>query len=471
MPRASVPEANPLGDRPSLTSDGFKIICHAEACTGNAEVIRPCCHIKSSSNIYAVADPPSCVIQQPLSAGRATPAEVLDPPVREGDEDEEQEYATGVSQSVEYEEKFTVGIASYSPLDVQDPFIVVKKVLDVPVPNLGRRVWMTDVSATYSYEKLLGVGAYGAVSQYAVVGGDQRMPRVVAVKKMKYDDLAEKEVHLTKAMNWSEWVVMAFGGVVYKGEMFMVMDSCVGTLHDLNAEASSFPRDLAMFYIAETIVALRVLHRSRIIHRDVKPENMFITPSFHIAIGDFGIAHQFALPSEQDLLSSSEFSNWSTAYLEDQSRIQEDQLDLYTFPFLWAEDNPWTVNISCGTSVYAAPEVMRREYHSFGADLYSVGVITHLLLCGDFPYVDLANVEVYPGEPEFRVLQLDKSLTVIEKDFIARMLDPSTENRLSYKQIHDHRIFDKINWEAIELQTVIPPLQEYYKMLDDEHAE
>ncbi|KAF9010855.1 kinase-like domain-containing protein [Cyathus striatus] len=259
---------------------------------------------------------------------------------------------------------------------------------------------------------------------------------------MKYDDLAEKEVHLTKAMNWSEWV----------GEMFMVMDSCV---------ASSFPRDLAMFYIAEIIVALRVLHRSRIIHRDVKPENMFIIPSFHIAIGDFGIAHQFALPSAQDLLSSSEFSTWSTAYFEDQSRIQEDQPDLYRFPFLWAEDNPWTVNIP----------FMRREYHSFGADLYSVGVITHLLLCGDFPYVDLANVEVHPGEPEFRVLQLDKSLTVIEKDFIARMLDPSPENRLSYKQIHDHRIFDKINWEAIELQTVIPPLQEYYKMLDDERAE
>ncbi|KAF9000401.1 kinase-like domain-containing protein [Cyathus striatus] len=283
------------------------------------------------------------------------------------------------------------------------------------------------------------------------------MPRVVAVKKMKYDDLAEKEVHLTKAMNWSKWVVMAFGGVVYKGEMFMVMDSCVGTLHDLNAEASSFPRDLAMFYIAEIIVALRVLHRSRIIHRDVKPENMFIIPSFHIAIGDFGIAHQFALPSAQDLLSSSEFSTWSTAYFEDQSRIQEDQPDLYRFPFLWAEDNPWTVNIPCGTTVYAAPEVMRREYHSFGADLYSVGVITHLLLCGDFPYVDLANVEVHPGEPEFRVLQLDKSLTVIEKDFIARMLDPSPENRLSYKQIHDHRFLIRLIGKPLNYRQLFRP--------------
>ncbi|KAF9000507.1 kinase-like domain-containing protein, partial [Cyathus striatus] len=173
------------------------------------------------------------------------------------------------------------------------------------------------------------------------------------------------------------------------------------------------------------VVALRDLHRSRIIHRDVKPENIFITSSNHLAIGDFGMAHQFAIPS-QGLMSSPEFSAWTTAYLENQARVREAKPDTFTFPFLWAEDNPWTVNIPCGTSVYAAPEVMRSEYHSFGADLYSVGVITHLLLCGKSPYADLANVETHPGDAEFRVLRLDESLTSAEKDFITRVSFSST---------------------------------------------
>ncbi|KAF8979151.1 hypothetical protein BDQ17DRAFT_1030821 [Cyathus striatus] len=50
------------------------------------------------------------------------------------------------------------------------------------------------------------------------------------------------------------------------------------------------------------------------------------------------------------------------------------------------------------------------------------------------------------------------------------MMDSSAENRLSYEQIHEHWIFETIDWEAVEHQTVAPPFEEYYDILDDERA-
>ncbi|KAF8991921.1 hypothetical protein BDQ17DRAFT_244022 [Cyathus striatus] len=142
-----IPEANRLGDRPSLATGEFQIIYRTEACTGDVGVICPRLsgHLKPSSNIHAVKDPSSCGIQQlfvPLPralAGRTSPAEVPDPPAPEGDEDEklnsapQEGHATGVPQPVEYKEDFTVEVAKYSPLEAQDPVIVVKRVLDIPV--------------------------------------------------------------------------------------------------------------------------------------------------------------------------------------------------------------------------------------------------------------------------------------------------------------------------------------------------
>jgi calcium/calmodulin-dependent protein kinase I len=102
--------------------------------------------------------------------------------------------------------------------------------------------------------------------------------------------------------------------------------------------------------IRKIIAAVKYLHEKGIIHRDLKPENLlFTTPdkdSAEIKISDFGLA-----------------KSWSGDML---------------------------VKTACGSPNYVAPEVLLNEKHgySFACDMWSVGVVLYVLLCGFCPFFD-----------------------------------------------------------------------------------
>eukprot|EP01010_Urceolus_cornutus_P005339 NODE_921_length_1229_cov_214.134746_g701_i0.p1 GENE.NODE_921_length_1229_cov_214.134746_g701_i0~~NODE_921_length_1229_cov_214.134746_g701_i0.p1 ORF type:complete len:234 (+),score=31.09 NODE_921_length_1229_cov_214.134746_g701_i0:372-1073(+) len=94
---------------------------------------------------------------------------------------------------------------------------------------------------------------------------------------------------------------------------------------------------------------VQYLHSKAIIHRDLKPENLlFSDPSDNaeLKLGDFGLAK------------------------------------------IWRGD--MLVKTACGSPNYVAPEVLlnQLEGYSFAADLWSVGVIVYVLVCGFCPFFD-----------------------------------------------------------------------------------
>ncbi|KAF8975802.1 hypothetical protein BDQ17DRAFT_238581 [Cyathus striatus] len=114
-----------------------------------------------------------------------------------------------------------------------DRAIVLKKMVEVGhVDQEGR--WQcafagVEAAATYIREGLLGQGAFGTVESYTRFRGDERITKVVAVKRMKiYGDVektaAEEEINLAKAMNLSPWVSGCLGGFITSGEAIMVME-------------------------------------------------------------------------------------------------------------------------------------------------------------------------------------------------------------------------------------------------------
>ncbi len=50
---------------------------------------------------------------------------------------------------------------------------------------------------------------------------------------------------------------------------------------------------------------------------------------------------------------------------------------------------------ACGTPGYVAPEVLKRQGYGRGVDLWSLGVITYILLCGYPPFYDQNNTELF----------------------------------------------------------------------------
>lgn len=122
------------------------------------------------------------------------------------------------------------------------------------------------------------------------------------------------------------------------GELF---DHLVSRPNGLLSEAE------ASQLIRQVVSAVAYMHRSNVIHRDIKLENILLARNsvdeIQLKIIDFGLAKLMG-PNEK----------------------------AKTF---------------FGTVGYLAPEMARRQY-SFGVDVWAVGVLTYVLLCGVFPFDD-----------------------------------------------------------------------------------
>jgi serine/threonine protein kinase len=154
----------------------------------------------------------------------------------------------------------------------------------------------------------------------------------------------------------------------------------------------------AAHVIRSMVSALSYCHAIGVAHRDVKPENvLFVCEGMDesIKLTDFGIAH--------------------------------------------CSDAPCT-DMS-GTPLYVAPEVLLRRPYGCAADMWSVGVIAHILLVGHPPFDD-DNILQLINKVKFKPVQLRgpewKVVSEHARDFVARLLvkDPSARMTASEAQQH-----------------------------------
>jgi polo-like kinase 1 len=97
-------------------------------------------------------------------------------------------------------------------------------------------------------------------------------------------------------------------------------------------------------YMLQIVKALKYLHSNRVIHRDLKLGNLFISNDMELKLGDFGLA----------------------------TRVE------------YSGERKRTV---CGTPNYIAPEILEGKYgHSYEVDIWALGVILYTLLVGKPPF-------------------------------------------------------------------------------------
>ena len=109
-----------------------------------------------------------------------------------------------------------------------------------------------------------------------------------------------------------------------------------------------FSEERARFYAAEIVLALEHLHKHLIIYRDLKPENVLLDSQGHLKLTDFGL-----------------------------SKIKQ------------PTDGAMT-NTFCGTPEYLAPEVILANGHSYGVDLWSLGMLLYEMISGINPFKQAA---------------------------------------------------------------------------------
>jgi len=150
------------------------------------------------------------------------------------------------------------------------------------------------IAGRYTLEREVGRGGMGAVW----LGRDQVLGRDVALKRIgmapggSTPDLAraEREARLAARLNHPH-VVAVYDLLVDDDEQWLVMEYVEGTtLAALVHRDGPLAPDTAATLLAQAADALAAAHAAGIVHRDVKPSNMLVTPEGQVKLSDFGIA-------------------------------------------------------------------------------------------------------------------------------------------------------------------------------------
>lgn len=183
--------------------------------------------------------------------------------------------------------------------------------------------------------------------------------RRVAVKILRSEllgqaqmvQLFEQEARVLARLNHPNVVQVIDRGSSVRGPFF-VMEYVEGqTLQELLTQ-NKITRDKALQFLLQAARGLAYAHRSRVIHRDVKPANILIGKNGQVKLSDFGIAAVRAAAGEN---------------------LQDD-------------NGPGGKSVALGTRAFMAPE-QRAAFDGVGpeADVYSLGVILHRIISGKLP--------------------------------------------------------------------------------------
>jgi serine/threonine-protein kinase len=200
----------------------------------------------------------------------------------------------------------------------------------------------------------------GMATVYTAV--DTRLDRVVALKIMhdglgSDEDFAERFVHEARAaarLNHPH-VVAVFDQGEDDGTVYLVMEYVPGhTLRDVIRAEAPLPPRRALGLLDQILTALAAAHDAGLVHRDVKPENVLITPTGQVKVADFGLARAV--------------SSASTATA--------------------------TAGVLIGTVSYVAPELVLHQGTDARTDVYACGVLLYEMLTGRKPHEAEAAIQV-----------------------------------------------------------------------------
>lgn len=117
--------------------------------------------------------------------------------------------------------------------------------------------------------------------------------------------LAKQEVVLLSSMQHPS-IVGYRGAFIQDGELHILMEYCEA--RDLAAKIRGakersprvpFPENQILDWLAQLASAVAYIHRRRVLHRDIKPGNVFLTRDDRVRLGDFGIARVLDHAAEQ----------------------------------------------------------------------------------------------------------------------------------------------------------------------------
>ncbi|EDW50905.1 GM26797 [Drosophila sechellia] len=289
-----------------------------------------------------------------------------------------------------------------------------KKAKAKDMKELNKQV---SIEEKYNLHGLLGTGAFSEVrlAESKDSPGEHFAVKIIDKKALKgKEESLENEIRVLRRFSANHFdgkclngtrlthpnIVQLLETYEDKSKVYLVMEWLLvaNSLIALSKKGSYTEKD-ASHLIRQILEAVDYMHEQGVVHRDLKPENLlYYSPDddSKIMISDFGL-----------------------------SKMEDSGI----------------MATACGTPGYVAPEVLAQKPYGKAVDVWSIGVISYILLCGYPPFYDEndANLfaQILKGDFEFDSPYWDE-ISESAKHFIKNLMCVTVEKRYTCKQALAH---------------------------------
>ena len=254
----------------------------------------------------------------------------------------------------------------------------------------------------YYKGRLLGKGGFAKCYEFICAENKKVFAGKVIAKSSLVKSRAKQklisEIKIHKSLHHPQ--IVAFEHYFEDTEnVYILLEICQNqTLNDLLKRRKRLTEVEVQCYIVQLIKALKYLHSHRVIHRDLKLGNLFLTDKMELKVGDFGLATKLDFEGERK-------------------------------------------RTVCGTPNYIAPEILDgKAGHSYEVDIWSLGVIIYTLIIGKPPF-ETRDVKTTYKKIKMNSYSFPETAIISEaaKNLITQILvtDPSKRPSLDQILIHD----------------------------------
>ncbi|XP_054909898.1 serine/threonine-protein kinase DCLK3 [Poeciliopsis prolifica] len=271
------------------------------------------------------------------------------------------------------------------------------------LPSEGADLTLADIERCYEIGRLIGDGNFAVVRECRRRDNGQpvALKIVERSKLVGREHMMQNELSLLGSLSHPR-IVRLLAHHHTRTHSYLVMELVSGgDLFEAINDQGKFPEPEAGRMVSDVSEALNYIHCRSIVHRDLKPENLLIEKVSagvgRLKLGDFGLAMVVTEP-------------------------------VFTI---------------CGTPTYVAPEILCETGYGVAVDVWALGVILYILLCGFAPFRsgDRDQEELFKlikhAELHFPSPYWD-SISEEAKGLVRSLLNPDPTVRLTAEQILQH---------------------------------
>ncbi|CAG5136281.1 unnamed protein product, partial [Candidula unifasciata] len=279
---------------------------------------------------------------------------------------------------------------------------------------------------------LIGQGSFGQVYK----GRKKFTSQIVALKCIPKGGKSEKElknlrreIDIMRGLKHDN-IIELLDSYDTDSEIVVVTECAEGELFQILEDDLSLPEEQVQVIAAQLVSALHYLHSHRILHRDLKPQNILLGKGGIIKLCDFGFARGI-------------------------------------------RTNTVVFTSIKGTPLYMSPELVEEKPYDHTADLWALGCILYELFVGTPPFYTnsiIQLVKMITNDP----IKWPKTMTAVFKDFLQGLLNKNPKSRLTWPFLFQHAFVAhlvKVNDEDMKLPSPFTqPLSASMMILKEEQT-